>query len=238
MSASTRVEMQKTYAGKMSLPYLISPSILSSDFARLGEQISEVEEAGADRIHVDVMDGQFVPNLTMGPFIVETCRRITKLPLDAHLMVITPERLLHNFIQAGADLLYVHVETSPHLYRTLETIREMGIKVGVVINPGTPASFLEEVLHLVDEVLVMTVNPGYSGQKFIPEVIPKISKIRQMLDRFNPAAYIAVDGGITEETLPQVCAAGANVIIASTAVFKHQQGTASGIKVLRNLFPA
>ena len=219
-------------------PYVISPSILSADFARLGEQIAAVEEAGAGRIHVDVMDGRFVPNLTMGPFIVSTCRRITNLPVDAHLMVRSPERLIPSFVAAGVNLLYIHVETNPHIHRILQNLRENGCQVGIVLNPGTPASFIEEVLHLVDEVLVMTVNPGFSGQEFLPEVLPKIAKVRQMLDQRNPVARIAVDGGITAETLPQVLDAGAQVIIASTAIYKHPLGIAAGMRALQSLFVA
>ena len=221
----------------MPSPYIITASILSADFTRLGEQITEAEAAGTDWIHVDVMDGHFVPNLTMGPFIVETCRRITRLPLDVHLMVQEPERTMGDFAQAGASLIYVHVETCPNLYRTLQDIRQLGCQVGVVLNPGSPASLILPILHLVDVVLVMTVNPGYAGQVFIPEMIPKIDQVRQMLDQVNPKAMIAVDGGITLETLPGVLEAGAQVFIVATAIFNHPQGIASGIQALRRCFP-
>ena len=222
----------------MPRPYLIAPSILSADFTRLGAQIQEAEQAGADWIHVDVMDGHFVPNLTMGPFIVAACRTVTNLPLDVHLMVNEPERLLEPFAQAGASHLTVHVETCPNLHRTLQSIRELGCRPGVVINPGTPASLLEPVLHLVDLVLVMSVNPGYSGQVFLPEVLPKVAQVRQMLDQHNPTAWLEIDGGINVDTLPGVIAAGAQAFVVATAVFRHPAGIASGIRALKAKFPA
>lgn len=218
----------------MSKPYIIAPSILSADFAQLGEQIAEVEANGADWIHIDVMDGHFVPNLTMGPFIVETCKRITKLPLDVHLMISTPERYLEDFSAAGADRLTVHIEASNHIHRTLQAIQELDCKPGVALNPGTPASTLEQVLHLCDLVLVMTVNPGSSGQDFLPENLPKIRKIREMLDKENPEALIEVDGGITAETLPQTKEAGAQVFVAASSIFKHPEGITKGIKELKD----
>ena len=221
----------------MPLPYIITSSILSADFARLGEQIAEAKAAGTDWIHIDVMDGCFVPNLTMGPFIVETCRRITDLPLDVHLMIQGPEKLMPDFARAGANLLYVHVETCPHLYRTLQEIRQLGCKAGVVLNPGTPAILIEPVLELVDVVLVMTVNPGYSGQTFLPGVIPKIAQVRRLLDESNPLAMIAVDGGITESTLPVALQAGAQIFIVATAIFNHPRGIAAGIQALKARFP-
>ena len=162
----------------MHSPYLLSASILSADFTRLGQQITEAEKGGTDWIHVDVMDGHFVPNLTMGPFIVKACRQVTQLPLDVHLMVESPENLLEAFAEAGATNLTVHVETCPNLHRTLQTIRELGCKAGVVLNPATPVSLVEPVLHMVDLVLVLSVNPGFSGQQFLPEVLPKISSLR------------------------------------------------------------
>jgi len=221
----------------MPVPYIITSSILSADFARLGDQIAEAEAAGTDWIHVDVMDGHFVPNLTMGPFIVETCRRITHLPIDVHLMVEEPERMMKDFARAGANLLYVHVETCPNLYRTLQDIRQLGCQVGVVLSPGSPSMLIQPILHLVDVVLVMTVNPGYPGQIFLPDMTPKIAQVRQMLDQANPKAMIAVDGGITHETLPVVLAAGAQVFIVATAIFQHPQGIASGIQALKDCFP-
>ena len=221
----------------MSGPYRISTSILSADFSRLGAQIGEAEAAGADWIHVDVMDGHFVTNLTMGPFIVEACRSITDLPLDVHLMVEQPDRLLEAFAKAGSSLLSVHVEACPHLHRTLQSIRQLGCQAGVVLNPGTPALLVEPVLHLVDLVLVMSVNPGASGQSFIPEVLPKITEIRQMLDRVNPQAVIEIDGGITPETLPAALKAGVQVFVTAYAVFKNPAGIAAGIRALRDCFP-
>jgi ribulose-phosphate 3-epimerase len=217
--------------------YLISTSILSADFTRLGEQIGEAEAAGANWIHVDVMDGRFVPNLTMGPFIVEACRSVTALPLDVHLMVVEPDHLLEPFAQAGASLLSVQVEVCPHLHHTLHCIRELGCHVGVVLNPGTPAVLIEPVLHLVDLVLVMSVNPGASGQTFLPEVLPKVTEVRRMLDRVNPQAVVEIDGGITPETLPAALNAGAQVFVTAYAVFKNPAGIAAGIHALRDCFP-
>jgi ribulose-phosphate 3-epimerase len=221
----------------MKTDYIISPSILSADFSRLGEQILAVEEAGAGWIHIDVMDGHFVPNITMGPFIVETCRRITNLPLDVHLMIDSPHTMVEAFAKAGADILYVHVENSPNLHNLLTKIKSLGCRPGLVINPGTSALLLEPVLHLVDVVMVMSVNPGYSGQTFIPEVTPKIAQIRKMMNLIKPEAVIAVDGGMTKETLPPVIQAGAQVIIAASAVFKHPEGIAAGMEALRSCFP-
>lgn len=212
---------------------LLSSSILSADFARLGEEIKAAESAGVDWIHVDVMDGHFVPNLTMGPFIVETCRRITHLPLDVHLMVENPESLIEPYAKAGASRLSVQLESTPHIYRLLERIRELGCHPGVVINPGTPASSLETILHLADLVLVMTVNPGYSGQEFIPQVITKIAQVRDMIAERGLNTLIQVDGGITPETLPVTYQAGARVFVAATAIFKNPAGIAEGIRGLR-----
>ncbi|MFO8037778.1 MAG: ribulose-phosphate 3-epimerase [Anaerolineales bacterium] len=217
--------------------YLIAPSILSADFTQLGSQIKEAEQGGADWIHIDVMDGHFVPNLTMGPFIVETCANITSLPLDVHLMVEGPETLLSDFAQAGANILTVHIETCPQVHRTLQTIHDLGCKAGITLNPGTPAGSIDSVLPFVDLVLVMTVNPGYSGQSFIPEMIPKIAHIRGMLDKLNPDAKIEVDGGINPETMPGTIEAGAEVFVAASAVFDHPQGIKSGIAAMRDVLP-
>jgi ribulose-phosphate 3-epimerase len=212
---------------------LLSSSILSADFARLGEQIHEAETGGVDWIHIDVMDGHFVPNLTMGPFIVETCRRITRLPLDVHLMVDNPSELIEPFARAGADWLSIQLESTPHPYRLLQQIREMGCRPGIVVNPGTPASALTEVLPLAELVLLMTVNPGYSGQAFLPEMLPKVAQVRQMIEARGLATLVQVDGGITSETLPTVYRAGARVFVAATAIFKHPSGIAGGIRALR-----
>ncbi len=219
-------------------PIIISSSILSANFAKLGEQIAALEQAGVDWIHIDVMDGHFVPNITMGQFIVETCRAITSLPLDVHLMITNPEDHIPSFIKSGANWVSVQVETCPNIYRTLEYIRSLGAHPGVVINPGTPASALQEILHLVDMVLVMTVNPGYSGQTFIPEVLPKIKQLSAMLMGNPNQAKIQVDGGITPATLPLVYQAGARIIVAATSIFKHPAGIAAGVSSLRNAIPA
>jgi ribulose-phosphate 3-epimerase len=212
---------------------LIAPSILASDFLHLGDQIAACESAGADWIHIDVMDGHFVPNLTMGPFIVEACRRATKLPLDVHLMIEKPERLLEDFAKAGADHLTVHVETCPHLHRTIQQIKSLGCKAGVVLNPATPTVMIEPVLPLVDLVLVMSVNPGFSGQAFIPEALARVETIRQKLDALHSAAWLEVDGGMAADTLPKMQAAGANVFVAGNAVFKHPKGIGAGVRALR-----
>jgi ribulose-phosphate 3-epimerase len=219
----------------MSSPYLISASMLASDLTRLGAQIHEVEMAGADWIHVDVMDGHFVPNLTFGPVIIEACRKVTQLPLDVHLMVESPERLLTTFAQAGSTNLTVHVETCPHLDRTIQTIHDLGCKAGIVLKPSTPIDMLVPYLPLVDLVLVLTVNPGYAGQSFMPQVLPKITAIRLELDKIDHPVWLEVDGGINATTLPLVRSAGANVFVAATAVFNHPDGIASGIQTLRSL---
>ncbi|MEP0804555.1 MAG: ribulose-phosphate 3-epimerase [Chloroflexota bacterium] len=213
---------------------VIAPSILSADFARLGEEIRACETAGADWIHVDVMDGHFVPNITMGPFIVETCKRITGLPLDVHLMIEQPERHLEAFAKAGAAGLTVHVETCPHLHRTLQQIKSLGCRAGVVLNPGTPVGALEAVLSEADLVLVMSVNPGFSGQTFIPQSVARVTEIRRRLDAIGSSAWLEVDGGVTAENAGRLREAGATAFVAATAVFKHPQGIAEGIKALRN----
>ena len=216
----------------MAHSILLSPSILSADFTRLGDQLKEAEQAGADWFHIDVMDGHFVPNLTMGPFIVEACRRATRLPLDVHLMIEAPERLLKAFGDAGADWLTVHQETCPHLHRTLETIRGMGIKAGASLNPGTPATTLTEVLSSLDLILIMTVDPGFSGGKYIP-MLEKLRTVSSWRDEGRTQARIAVDGGIAPGTAPEVVQAGADVLIAASAVFKHPQGIRAGLDSLR-----
>ena len=219
----------------MTNKYVLSTSILSADFARLGEEIATVEAAGADWIHVDVMDGHFVPNITMGPFIVETCRRITKLPLDVHLMIDEPERYIEAFAKAGASGLTVHVETCPDLSETLKQIKSLGCKAGVVLNPETPVGAIQRFLPEADLVLVMSVHPGYSGQSFIPKTIEKVSEIRQKLDALRSSAWLEVDGGIDVETLPKMKKAGATAFVAATAVFKHPKGTKTGVKSLLEL---
>jgi len=212
---------------------VIAPSILSADFTRLGEQIAEAESAGADWLHVDVMDGHFVPNLTMGPFVVEACRRATKLPLDVHLMIEAPERFLEAFAKAGASSLIVHVETCPDITGTLKTIKSFGCKAGVTLNPATPASDIEHTLILADQVLVMTVHPGYSGQEFMPEILSKVAEIRRRLDEIHSSAWLEVDGGISAATISRVREAGADAFVAASSVFHHPDGIAAGIRSLR-----
>ncbi len=218
----------------MPKPHILAPSILSADFTRLGAEIAACESAGADWLHIDVMDGHFVPNLTMGPFIVEHCKRASKLPLDVHLMIEKPEGLLESFAKAGASILTVHVETCPHLHRTLEFIKSLGCKAGVTLNPGTPIAALESVLHLADLVLVMSVNPGFSGGKFVPESFARVAEVRKRLDALGSSAWLEVDGGVNAENLPRLKEAGATAFVAATAVFKYPQGVAAGIQALRS----
>ena len=215
--------------------YILSPSIISADFARLGEEIATVEAAGADWIHIDVMDGHFVPNITMGPFIVATCRRITKLPLDVHLMIEKPERYIEMFAKAGASGLTVHVETCPDIVGTLKQIKSLGCRAGVVLNPETPVGKIQPALAEADLILVMSVHPGYSGQSFIPESIDKVSEIRKKLNALRSLAWLEVDGGIDTETLPKMKEAGATAFVAATAVFKHPEGPAAGVRLLRDV---
>ena len=198
---------------------MIAPSILSADFTRLGDEIRAVEAAGADVIHVDVMDGHFVPNITIGPLVVRAVRTVTDLPVDVHLMITDPDRYLKDFIEAGADWVTVHVETCVHLHRTLACIKDLGRKAGAVLNPATSLTTLEYVLAEVDLVMLMSVNPGFGGQSFIPSAIDKIRRLRQMLDAVNPAAGIEVDGGISPQTIGRVAAAGANIFVAGSWVF-------------------
>ena len=202
-----------------SRPTLISPSILAADFARMGEEIKAVEAAGADWIHVDVMDGHFVPNITIGPGMVEAARRVTDLPLDVHLMIESPDRYVGDFVSAGADIVGVHVEACPHLHRSIQTIREAGAKACVVLNPATPASSVKAVLPHVDQILVMTVNPGFGGQKFIQSAMPTVSQLREWILEDDLDVDIEVDGGITAATIGEAAQAGANAFVAGTAVF-------------------
>jgi ribulose-phosphate 3-epimerase len=197
----------------------IAPSILSADFAKLGDDIRDVEQGGADYIHVDVMDGHFVPNITIGPLVVEAIRPITKLPLDVHLMIEQPDRYIPAFAKAGADYLSVHVEACPHLHRTIHLIKECGVKAGVVLNPHTPASMIEHVLDDVDLVLLMTVNPGFGGQKFIHSVLPKIRQVAQWAKEKERPLEIEVDGGVNAETARLCIEAGANVLVAGSAIY-------------------
>ena len=197
----------------------IAPSILSADFARLAEEVSRVEDAGADWLHIDVMDGHFVPNLTVGPPIVEALRKVTTLPLDVHLMMTNPDAFIAEFAEAGADYLTVHVETCPHLHRTVQSIKERGVKAGVTLNPATPAVSLSEIVRDADLILIMSVNPGFGGQKFIPSSLQKIAEIRGMIDRTRSHALLEVDGGVKPENADAILAAGADVLVAGSAVF-------------------
>ena len=198
----------------------IAPSILSADFAHLADEIAAVEAAGADLLHVDVMDGHFVPNLTIGPPIVESLRKVTTLPLDVHLMVTNPDTCIPDFAQAGANYLTVHTETCPHLHRTIQCIKELGVKAGVTLNPSTSLNALEEVVADVDLVLIMSVNPGFGGQAFIPACLDKIRRARQLIDRTGSHALLEVDGGIKVENAGDVLKAGADVLVAGSAIFR------------------
>lgn len=197
----------------------ISPSILSADFTKLGQEIKGVEKAGADYIHIDVMDGHFVPNITIGPFIVEAAKRATKLPLDVHLMIEAPEKFIPDFAKAGSDIITVHTETCRHLHRTIQQIKELGKKAGVSINPATPVSAIENIIGDVDLILIMSVNPGFSGQGFIKSSIPKIQKVRKMIDEKRLNIELEVDGGVKIENIGEISKAGADVFVAGSAVF-------------------
>jgi ribulose-phosphate 3-epimerase len=203
----------------MRMPIRIAPSILSADFGRLADEVRAVEAAGADWIHVDVMDGRFVPNITIGPLVVEAVRKVTRLPIDAHLMIVEPERYVEAFAKAGADLISVHAEVSPHLHRTIQAIRAAGARPAVALNPSTPLDCLEYVLGDVDMVLLMTVNPGFGGQGYIPAVTEKVRRLRRMADERGQELEIEVDGGVKASTVGEVARAGANVLVAGTAVF-------------------
>ncbi len=214
-------------------PIKIAPSILAADFAHLAAQVHEAESAGADYIHVDVMDGHFVPNITIGPPVVRSLRRVTDLPLDVHLMISDPLRYIPVFAAAGADILTVHVEATVHLHRALRQIRALGCRAGVSLNPATPPVAIGEVLHAVDLVLVMTVNPGFGGQPFIAGMEGKIARVRAMLDEAGSAAELEVDGGIGPETAGLVVSAGADVLVAGTAIFDAPEGVAAAIEMLK-----
>jgi ribulose-phosphate 3-epimerase len=211
----------------------LAPSILAADFARLGEQITEAERAGADRIHVDVMDGHFVPNLSMGAAIVQSLRRVTRLPLEIHLMVTDPDFFLNEFVEAGSDSFLVHWEGNVNLHRTVQRIKALGKPAGVAINPATPAAVLEEILQDVKQVLIMTVNPGFGHQHFLPTTLPKIRRVRQMINQAKSECEVEVDGGLDSTTAPLAVAAGANVVVAGTAIFGESEGVAAAMERLR-----
>ncbi|MGW8300464.1 MAG: ribulose-phosphate 3-epimerase [Desulfobacterales bacterium] len=199
---------------------ILSASILSADFGKLAEEVRAVEKAGADWVHLDVMDGHFVPNITIGPKVVEAVRRITNLPLDVHLMIDQPERYLKVFIESGADWIGVQVEAAVHLHRTIQNIKELGAKATVVLNPATSLSFIENVLTDVDMVLIMTVNPGFGGQQFISTMLPKVRKCREMIDERNPSVLLQVDGGVHEDTIDGLVGSGADVFVTGSAIFE------------------
>jgi ribulose-phosphate 3-epimerase len=211
----------------------IAPSILASDFLNLGEAVRQAERGGAQRLHIDVMDGRFVPNISIGTPIVQCIRSATPMFLETHLMIVEPERYVPAFAEAGADLITVHAEVSPHLYRTLQQIKDHGKQAGVAINPATPWTAVEEVLQLADLILVMTVSPGFGGQEFIDAMLPKIRRVRDELDARGLPAALEVDGGINEETAPLVVDAGARVLVAGTSVYRAKEGVGAGIAALR-----
>jgi ribulose-phosphate 3-epimerase len=210
----------------------IAPSILAADFSKLGEEVKAVEQAGADYIHIDVMDGHFVPNITIGPIIVRAVKRITNLPLDVHLMISNPDDFIDDFVQSGADILTVHAEAGYHLHRSLQHIRKVGIKAAVSLNPASSLSMIEYVLEDLDMVLLMTVNPGFGSQEFIPGVIPKIEKLREMIDKRGLNIELEVDGGIGPDTINRVSSAGADVFVAGSAIY-HSQDYAETIRLMR-----
>ncbi len=213
--------------------FLVAPSIIAADFTHIADEIAACESAGADWLHVDVMDGHFVPTITVGPLFTEACKRATKLPIDVHLMISEPEKYLEAFSKAGANNITVHVETCPDLTGTVKKIKSLGCTAGITLNPATPASALDSALPFADLVLVMSVVPGYSGQAFMPEMIGKVEEIRNKLNALRSKAHLEVDGGMSEKTIPLMVQAGANVFVAGNAVFKHPQGVGQGIKALR-----
>lgn len=219
----------------MSNATQIAASILAADFSRLGEQVREAEQGGAGLIHIDVMDGQFVPNLTMGAVIVDAARRSTQLPLDVHLMMVEPDHLLADFATAGANRITVHIEACPNLHRTLQTIKSLGCKAGAALNPHTPASALSEVIHMLDVIIVMSVNPGFGGQAFLPEVLPKTRQLRQMITDSGRTIDLEIDGGVNTQTALTCVQAGVNVLIAGSSVYNPKFSVKAGIYALKKV---
>jgi len=219
-------------------PIEIAPSILASDFANLGSECAKLQSAGADRLHWDVMDGVFVPNLTIGPDVIAACRPHSDLPFEAHLMVVEPDRMVSRYIDAGCSTVMVHAETCPHLHRSLSLIRDLGAKAGVVLNPHTPAAMIRHVLEVTDHVLVMSVNPGFGGQSYISAVEPKIAEIRTMIDAGGHQIDIEIDGGISSTTIESAARSGANIFVSGSAVFGHPDGTAAAMTQLKQLAQA
>jgi ribulose-phosphate 3-epimerase len=218
----------------MKMKSIISASILSADFSNLTREIMDCEEAGVDWIHIDVMDGHFVPNLTMGPFILKACRSITDLPLDCHLMVEKPETLVQSFAESGARYITIHPECNPNIHRTLQQIRNLGCIPGIALNPGTPVSSIKSLIASIDLILVMTVNPGFSGQSFIPEMLDKIRQVKHLIDQQERYIHLEVDGGINSETISEAHKAGADTFVSATSIFSHPDGIGAGVEALRN----
>jgi ribulose-phosphate 3-epimerase len=214
---------------------VLSASILNCDFSRFGDEMRAAEEAGVDAFHMDIMDGHFVPNISIGPDIVAIARKITKLPMDTHLMISNPDNFVEKFVEAGSDRICVHVENNPNVHKTLMTIRKLGVGPGIVVNPGTPVESIYELLYMVDYVLILSVNPGFGGQTFIPQVMPKMRRLADKIGKERLDIDIQVDGGIAKETLPLTRDSGANIFVVGTGIFRHPQGINAAVKELKSL---